>query len=69
MAPSLVRKPLKRTVRDTDFSPNAWSCLAQSVEREALNLAVVGSNPTVLLSYSESSCKFLLVCFLFFTLP
>ena len=24
LAPSLVRKPLKRTVKDTDFSSNAW---------------------------------------------
>ena len=38
----LSQKTLKCTVIDTDFSPNA-----RSVERKALNLAVVGSSPTV----------------------
>ena len=37
--------------------------LAQSVERKALNLVVMGFRAPrwVLLSYSESSCKFLLI--------
>ena len=35
--------------------------LAQSVERKDLNLVVMGLSPTVLLSYSESSCKILLI--------
>ena len=62
LGPESSQKTPKRTVTDTDFSPNAWLArLAQSVECKALNLLVVGRARWVLLSYSESSCKFLLI--------
>ena len=62
LGPESSQKTPKRTVTDTDFSPNAWPArLAQSVECKALNLLVVGRARWVLLSYSESSCKFLLI--------
>ena len=47
LGPESSQKTLKRTVTDTDFSPNPWPALAQSVERKVLNLVVVGSNPMV----------------------
>ncbi|PKI45810.1 hypothetical protein CRG98_033817 [Punica granatum] len=61
---------LSITVLGSSRSGSGEARLAQSVERKALNLVVVGSSPTVGVTFSFGLCSFILPPILFhFILP